>query len=140
MVSYRFAPGRVNRDSWVHDENNSGGRIVGEASHAIDACTAITDSVPVRVFAESIGAQRGCETTDDSVFVTLRHENGSVSNISYQTRGDRSFRSERIEVFGEDRTAIINDWKTIQLWSGGRCSTFNAERDKGHHDELTAFV
>ena len=139
-VSYRFAPGYVPRDSWTQDLEVGGGRIVGEGCHAIDTCVALTGSVPVRVFAESVSKPNYTETTDDSVFITLRHENGSISNISYQAAGDRAFPSERVEVFGGQKVAVIDAWDQIQLWSGNRCKKLRGHKDKGHKAEFAAFL
>lgn len=139
-VSYRFAPGSVPADSWTQDPEVGGGRIIGEACHAIDTCVALTGSVPIRVFAESVSKPNSTETTDDSVFITLRHENGSISNISYQSGGDRAFPSERIEVFGGQKVAVVDAWDEIQLWSGSRCKRSRGHRDKGHKAEFTAFL
>ena len=139
-VSYRFAPGYVPRESWTQDLEVGGGRIVGEGCHAIDTCVALTGSVPVRVFAESVSKPNNVETTDDSVFITLRHENGSISNISYQAGGDRAFPSERIEVFGGQKVAVIDAWDQIQLWGGNRRKELRGHKDKGHKAEFAAFL
>src|SRR5262249_28099164 len=99
-VSHRFAPPYLPPDHWTQDPETGGGRIVGEACHAIDTCTAIAGSPPVNVYAESVGKRGGLETTDDRVFITMRHANGSISSVWYQAGGDRAFPMERIEVLG----------------------------------------
>jgi predicted dehydrogenase len=139
-VSYRFAPGYIPPDSWTQDSEVGGGRIVGEACHAIDTCVALTGSLSARVFAESVSKPNSTETTDDSVFITLRHENGSISNISYQAGGDRAFPAERIEVFGGGRTAVVASWDEIQLWTGNHCREVSGKKDKGHAAEFSAFL
>jgi predicted dehydrogenase len=139
-VSYRFAPGYVPPDSWTQDPEVGGGRIIGEACHAIDTCIALTGSLSARVFAESVSKPNSTETTDDSVFITLRHENGSISNISYQAGGDKAFPAERIEVFGGGRTAVIASWDEIQLWTRNGCRKVSGKKDKGHAAEFSAFL
>src|SRR5262249_12929452 len=138
-ISYRFAPGPIQKEHWVQDEDVGGGRLVGEACHAIDACTAIADSPPRRVFAESVGSD-GVETSDDRAFVTIRHENGSLSSISYQAGGDRAFPSERIEVFGGGKVAVLDNWEELQLWTGGRMQRASGKKDKGHANEVESFL
>jgi predicted dehydrogenase len=138
-VSYRFAPGYLPPESWTQDPEIGGGRIVGEACHAIDTCVVLAGSIPIRVFAESVSKPNKTETTDDSVFITLRHKNGSISNISYQAGGDRAFPSERIEVFGGQKVAVIDAWDQIQLWSGNRRKSLHGHKDKGHQAEFIAF-
>jgi predicted dehydrogenase/threonine dehydrogenase-like Zn-dependent dehydrogenase len=139
-VSYRFAPGEMPASAWPQDPAVGGGRIIGEACHAIDACVALTNSVPVRVFAESVAKVGGIETTDDRVFITMRHANGAISSVSYQAGGDRSGPAERIEIFGGGRTAVVENWNTVEMWAGNRRTTANGHKDKGHFAGLGAFV
>lgn len=138
-VSYRFSVPPIPPDHWVHDEEVGGGRIVGEATHAIDTCVALVGSTPARVYAESVGKVGGLATTDDRVFITLRHHDGSVSSVSYQSGGDRALPPERIEVFGGGKAAILDGWDTLEIWSGGASTRERAGKDKGHRAELEAF-
>lgn len=139
-VAMRFAPGYLPPGAWPQDEDVGGGRIVGEACHAIDTVSALAGSPPVRVFAESVVQTGGLETSDDQVFITLRHQNGSVSNVSYQAGGDRAIPPERIEVFGGGRAAVIDNWDRVELYTGGRSTEGRGGKDKGHAPELKAFV
>lgn len=138
-VSFRFSVPQIPESVWVQDPEVGGGRIIGEACHAIDTCIAITGSPVARVFAESVSPSGAVRTPDDRVFITLRHENGSVSNISYQAGGDSAAPKERIEVFGGGRTALVEDWDAIALWNGGKVVNCNGGKDKGHASELEAF-
>jgi predicted dehydrogenase/threonine dehydrogenase-like Zn-dependent dehydrogenase len=139
-LSYRFSPGYIPGDHWTQDEEVGGGRIVGEACHAIDTCVAIAGSPPVRVYAESVAKSGGIETSDDRVFITLRHTDGSISSISYQTGGDSAFPAERIEVLGGGRTAVIDAWQNVELWRNGKLERSSAKKDKGHQWEFAAFL
>jgi predicted dehydrogenase len=139
-VSFRFSPGPIPPEHWTQDEDVGGGRIVGEACHAIDTCTALTGSPPVRVHAESVAREGGIQTTDDRVFVTLRHADGSVSSVSYQAGGDKGFPAERLEVFGGGRTAVIDGWDAVELWSGGKRALASGGKDRGHRGELEVFL
>ncbi|MGB8930865.1 MAG: bi-domain-containing oxidoreductase [Anaeromyxobacteraceae bacterium] len=139
-ASFRFSPGAIPPEHWTQDEDVGGGRIVGEACHAIDTCVALVGSPPVRVYAESIAREAGVQTTDDRALITVRHANGSISSVSYQAGGDRAFPSERIEVFGVGRVAVIDAWDSVELWSGGKALRSRGGKDKGHHAELEAFI
>jgi predicted dehydrogenase len=139
-VSYRFSPGPIPPEHWTQDEEIGGGRIVGEACHAIDTCSALIGSPPVKVFAESVAREGGLQTTDDCVFITLRHADGSISSVSYQAGGDKGFPSERIEMFGGGRTVVIDAWDEISLWNKGKAAKARGGKDKGHHAELEAFL
>jgi len=139
-LSYRFSPGYIPGDHWTQDEEVGGGRIVGEACHAIDSCVAIAGSPPVKVYAESVAKSGGIETSDDRVFITLRHADGSISSISYQTGGDSAFPAERIEVMGGGRTAVIDAWQDLELWRNGKLERLSAKKEKGHKEEFAAFL
>ena len=139
-IAYRFAAPPLLPEHWARDEEASGGRIVGEASHAIDTCVALAGSAPGRVHAESAIAGGGAGAADARVFLTMRHRDGSASCVSYQTGGDPSFPAERIEVFGGGRTAVVEGWDDIALWSGGRATRVRGKHDLGHQAALEAFV
>jgi predicted dehydrogenase len=139
-ISYRFAPPYIPAEHWTQDIAVGGGRIVGEACHPIDTCVAVAGSIPVKVYAESVGQTGGLETSDDRTAITMRHANGSVSSIFYQAGGDTSFPAERIEAMGTGRSASIDGWQEGQLWSKGKCEKFSAEKDRGHRAEFAAFL
>ncbi|MBI2933100.1 MAG: bi-domain-containing oxidoreductase [Planctomycetes bacterium] len=139
-ISYRFSSGYLPAEHWTHDEDIGGGRIVGEACHAIDLCSVIAGSPPVKIYAESIGKTGTAETSDDRALISLRHENGSISSISYQGAGDRACPPERIEVFSEEKTAIIDSWDVVEFWQGGRVSRVRVGKDKGHENALRSFI
>ena len=92
------------------------------------------------MFAESAGPATGGDPLDDRAFITIRHENGSISSISYQAAGDNAGPIERLEVFGGGRTAIVDEWDRIELWSANRRSTARGGRNKGHEAEIDAFL
>ncbi len=140
-VSIRFNAGEIPAEHWTQDETTGGGRIIGEACHAIDLATFLTGSPPVRVFAESIGGAKAPAITDDQCFITLRHANGSISNIAYLAGGDKAFPKERVEVFGGGRVAVIDDFREVITCAGGKTKkTRGWRQDKGHRAEVEAFA
>jgi predicted dehydrogenase/threonine dehydrogenase-like Zn-dependent dehydrogenase len=140
-VSARFNAGQIPVDHWVQDEIEGGGRIIGEACHAIDLATYLVGSPPVRVFAESVGSPHATEITDDQCFITLRHANGGLSSVAYLAGGDKSFQKERIEVIGGGRIAVIDDFRTVTTCRGGRTTRRKLRgQDKGHSAEIAAFA
>ncbi len=139
-VSIRFNAGDIPRDHWTQNDSEGGGRIIGEACHAIDLATFLTGSEPVKVFAESIGGPDAPSVTDDQCFITIRHANGSISNIGYLAGGDKAYAKERIEVIGGGKLAVIEDFRRVTLCSSGKQKTHRFKLDKGHGDEIAAFV
>lgn len=139
-VSYRFATGALPASAWPQDEEIGGGRIVGEVCHLVDLCGLLTGSQPRRVYAESLAKKGALATTDDHAAITLRHANGSLSNLVYEAGGDRGAGAERIEVFGGGRTAVVDDWGTVELWADGKCKRVRGGKDKGHASEISRFL
>jgi predicted dehydrogenase/threonine dehydrogenase-like Zn-dependent dehydrogenase len=140
-VSIRFNAGPLAADHWLQNEIEGGGRIIGEACHAIDLAAFLVGSAPVRVFAESIASSHAATTTDDQCFITLRHANGSISSVAYLAGGDKSFAKERVEVIGGGRVAVIDDFRTLTTCRNGRTSRRKLRgQDKGHRAEIAAFA
>ncbi len=139
-TSFRFNAGSIPADHWTQRDEAGGGRIIGEACHAIDFVTWLTDSLPVRVYAESVGLGAGGAISDDQCFITIRHANGSVSNVAYLAGGDKACPKERVEVFGGGLTAILDDFNRLTTYARGKCSIVKARQDKGHAAEVNAFL
>ncbi len=139
-VSYRFVSPTLSSETWQQDMEVGGGRIIGEACHAVDFCIAVTESPAVKVFAESVRPVGSLKTPDDRVFITVRHANGSVSNVSYQASGDPVGPREHVEVFGGGRSAIVDDWGRVELWKAGHRRIIALGKNKGHAAELRALL
>lgn len=138
-VTFRFNAGEIPAEHWTQHDGEGGGRIIGEACHAIDLATYLTGSVPVRVYAESVAGPAGT-ITDDQCVITLRHANGSISSIGYFSSGDKAFPKERVEVFGGGQVAVIDDFRTVTTCAGGKTSLQKLSQDKGHNQEIAALA
>ena len=136
VVSYRVNAGAVDRDHWVHDPHEGGGRVIGEVCHFVDFCTALVDREPMTVAAGSVAKDGGIE--DDSVVVTIEYVDGSLATIQYAAGGHRDLAKERCEVFAEGRSAVMDDFAVTRFYGGGR--TIRGRQDKGFGGELSRFV
>lgn len=139
-IQYRFNAGAIPADVWIQHPAVGGGRIIGEACHAIDLVTFLTGSLPVEVYATCIGGRQAPEIVDDQAFITIRHENGSISSIGYLAGGDRAMSKERVEILGGGKMAVIDDFRRVELASGGRVHTTKTISGKGHLEEVKAFA
>jgi predicted dehydrogenase/threonine dehydrogenase-like Zn-dependent dehydrogenase len=139
-VQYRVNAGVVPADSWVLDPIEGGGRIIGEVCHFVDFICFLTDASVRRIFAESLGP------TDDSrdhrgVVITLRMSDGSMAVIHYLANGDTAVPKEYVEVYGQTRTAILDNFRRLSMYRGNRCRRqrlFN--QAKGYSEETRAFI
>ena len=74
-IHYRVNAGIVPADSWVRDLAVGGGRLVGEACHFVDFCSAVVGARLATIAAAGLG--EGPRTLDgDNVVLTLHYEDG----------------------------------------------------------------
>ena len=141
---YRVNAGRIPLDgdaAWVHDPEIGGGRIVGEACHFIDTMQAVCGAEPVDLHATGLNPGRSDLSAGDVVTMTIGFDDGSMGTVHYFSNGDNSFAKERFEVFGQERIAIMDDWRTLELISGGQSRKQNsATMQKGYAEEASAFL
>ena len=140
-VLYRVNAGQLPADSWVFDRVQGGGRIVGEGCHFIDMLCYLTDARPTRLYAESlaVGSEPGADR--QTVQVSLRMSNGSMGTIHYLSNGDPSLPKEYCEVFGGQKSAILDNFRSLTLHSGGRRKKQRLmNQQKGFREEAAAFV
>lgn len=111
VINYRVNAGFVPKDSWVHNPEEGGGRVIGEVCHFVDLIQYISDSQIEKVYAESIEGGVESLIEKDNISITLKTKNGSVGNIIYVANGDKSFPRERIEIFGKGSVGVIDNFK-----------------------------
>jgi predicted dehydrogenase/threonine dehydrogenase-like Zn-dependent dehydrogenase len=137
----RCNAGAVPADSWVHDPEQGGGRIIGEVCHFVDLLHALTGGLTEEVHvAAAGGAQAGLR---DNIVASLKLDDGSVGSIVYAAGGDKSFPREHIEVFGRGAVGVIENFQSARVTRSGRTSRtgrFSLGVDRGHVNELKAFV
>jgi predicted dehydrogenase len=135
---YRINAGQIPSDSWIQDMEIGGGRIIGEVCHFIDFLTFINGSLPDNVYASAIPDPAGME---DTINVSLNFKNGSIGTISYFSNGPKSLFKEYIEVYRAGVTAILKDFKELEIYGGGK--TFKKgliSQDKGQKIMVKAFL
>ena len=134
---YRINAGRLPKATWVSDPEEGGGRIIGEVCHFLDLCAWFAASRIASVFGVLSGRGK------DDVMITARLDNGAIATVAYMIDGDKGFSKERIELFGNGRTAIIDDFRKAILTGAGprrKLGGLLARQNKGHAAEITAFT
>jgi predicted dehydrogenase/threonine dehydrogenase-like Zn-dependent dehydrogenase len=137
---YRVNAGYLPLSHWLHDPTQGGGRIIGEGCHFIDFLTFLVGQPPDAVSAQALpdlGRYR-----EDNVVLTFTFPDGSIGTVSYLANGDKAFPKERVEVFSSGRAAALDDFRSLELVSGGRrrTRTSRLRQDKGHQAEWQAFA
>jgi len=140
LIHYRVNAGYIPPDHWVHDPQEGGGRIVGEVCHFVDFLIFLAGTQPKQVGAVALPNQG--RYRDDNVAVTLTFPNGSVGVITYVANGDKAFSKERVEVFGGGATAVLDNFRRLEMVKDGRrkVSRSRLRQDKGFQGEWAAFL
>jgi predicted dehydrogenase len=137
----RCNAGYIPPDVWVHDPEQGGGRIIGEVCHFVDLLHALTGGLTEEVHVAAAGGAQA--DLRDNITVSLKLDNGSVGSIVYAAGGDKSFPREYVEVFGGGAVSVIENFKSArvtQLGRTARTGRFSLSVDRGHVNELEAFV
>ena len=130
--------GYIPKDVWVHDMEIGGGRIIGEACHYIDLCTYLTGSKVVSVCMNAMGLNP--EENTDNTSILLKYENGSNAVINYFANGSKSYSKERVEVYSQERTLIMDNWRTLKGYGFKGFTSAKSLQDKGHFNQFQALV
>jgi polar amino acid transport system substrate-binding protein len=141
MMFYRVNAGPLPRSHWTQDEEDGGGRIIGEVCHFIDTAAYLTgDAMPRSVFAKSISSGRADSVDHDTVSITIEYEDGSVAEILYLANGSKILPKEELQVFSNGRTAILKNFIEVEFWSNNSKPRIEKGSGKGHAEEVKAFL
>lgn len=138
MASMRVNAGYIPPDHWTQNPDVGGGRIIGEAGHFVDLLSFVLGSVPTRVMAR--GTPDSPRYREDNVTITIEFANGAVGTIVYVASGDRGLGKERLEVFGGGVSAVLDDWRELDVYAAGKRHTERSRlrQEKGHREEWEA--
>ncbi len=123
---------------WVHDMNVGGGRIIGEACHFIDLISYFTGSKVKSVCMNAMGLNPSENT--DNASILLKYENGSTGVINYFANGSKAYAKERIEVYTQERTAIIDNFRVTTGYGFKGFSKLKTNLDKGHKAQFQQLI
>jgi predicted dehydrogenase len=134
---YRINAGHIPPDFWIQDIEFGGGRIIGEVCHFVDFLTFINGSLPVLVYA---AAMNNPNNLNDVLNISLPYENGSIGTISYFADGDKSLPKERVEIYANGSTVVLDDFKTLAIHSHGKKKKKILSQNKGQKTEVKQFI
>ncbi|MDD2367093.1 MAG: bi-domain-containing oxidoreductase [Desulfuromonadaceae bacterium] len=126
--------GFIPANSWVHDLQVGGGRIIGEGCHFIDLCSYLSDSRVIAVCMNSLGSSP--QENTDNVTIMLRYANGSNAVINYFANGSKAYSKERVEVHSQERSLIMDNWRTLEGHGFKGFSRTKMKQDKGHAEQF----
>lgn len=135
FLHYRMNAGYIPLDHWVHTEEG-GGRIIGEACHIIDLFSFLTES-RVRAFsAANLRPGTGSISSSDNKAIVLEYEDGSVATLEYFAVGSNKLSKEWLEVHFDEKTIIVDDFKSIRGFGVKVKEIRTPFPDKGQLEEL----
>jgi predicted dehydrogenase/NADPH:quinone reductase-like Zn-dependent oxidoreductase len=128
--------GAIAADHWTQDQEVGGGRILGEACHAIDLLRFLAANPIVGHDRITMAA-----STDDTASIGLRFADGSIGTVHYFANGPKSFPKERLEVFAAGRVLQLDNFRRLAGfgWPGFRKMSL-WRQDKGQNACAKAFV
>ena len=140
VMCYRVNAGAIPAESWIHDPVIGGGRIIGEVCHFIDLAAYLAGAPPISVRCQGVAPGTSARN-DDNVLVTVGFGDGSLCSIAYVASGDASAGKERLEVMGDGASAVLEDFRMLELRRAGKRRVIRKlMQDKGHAAEMQAFV
>lgn len=135
FIHYRMNAGYIPLDHWVHTEEG-GGRIMGEACHIIDLFSYLVNS-PVRAYS-SAGLRPATQSigASDNKSIILEYEDGSVASLDYLAVGSKELPKEWLEVHFDEKSIIVDDYKSIKGYGVKVADIHSQTLDKGQIEEL----
>jgi predicted dehydrogenase/threonine dehydrogenase-like Zn-dependent dehydrogenase len=130
--------GMIPPNVWVHDMEIGGGRIIGEACHYIDLCSFLTNSKVTAVCMNALGINPKENT--DNASILLKFENGSNAVINYFSNGSKAYSKERIEVYHQERTLIMDNWRKLYGFGFKNFKSASSSQDKGHLNQFDHLI
>jgi predicted dehydrogenase/threonine dehydrogenase-like Zn-dependent dehydrogenase len=140
VFAARVNAGPLPDDHWLHDPQEGGGRLLGEACHFVDLLAHLAEApvIAAHVFAApQPGRPLECS---DSFTVALRFADGDVASLVYTGGGDARLPKERIEAFAGGMSAVVDDFRRLELYRDGKQSLVKQRQDKGHRAQLDHFL
>ena len=138
-ISYRFNVPTLPSDHWTKIHEVGGGRITGEAVHAIDLVSYITGSLPQSISSTSVINKEHNKANEDQVALTIIFGDGSTANISYFSEGSSLLPKEKIEVHGNQKSFIIEDFIKVRMLDNKNDKGKLVKSGKGHEELVRSF-
>ena len=80
------------------------------------------------------------EDNTDNASILLKYENGSNAVINYFANGSKAYSKERVEVYSQERTLVMDNWRKLKGYGFKRFSSKSSKQDKGHFNQFKALI
>jgi predicted dehydrogenase/threonine dehydrogenase-like Zn-dependent dehydrogenase len=137
-MHYRVNAGFLPATHWMQHPDQ-GGRFIGEGGHFVDVMQFLCGALPVSVHAVA-PADVARRYQQDNLLISIAFADGSAGTIHYLANGSSVVEKEYLEVFGDQKTARMWNFKKIECGTGRKKTTRSFSGDKGHAGEMQALL
>jgi predicted dehydrogenase/threonine dehydrogenase-like Zn-dependent dehydrogenase len=141
QMIYRVNSGNIPTSTWLHEEDEGGGMLIGEMCHFIDLMQFVCGQRPATVYAQALRANSQKVSDYDNLSIVIGFDEGSVGTLCYNTVGNSGYGKEYFEVFGGGVVAVLNDFRSLEIIKAGKPTRVKAaNQDKGQSREIAETV
>lgn len=137
-IIMNFNAGAIPASHWTQNLQIGGGRIVGEACHFMDLFVFLTGSKITEVTSQSSGVNTN--PNSDNVSILLKSEKGDLGVINYFANGHKSYSKERIEVYSQGRSLILDNFRKLEGYGFKAFGKMSGQQDKGHKNQFEKYL
>jgi len=80
------------------------------------------------------------EENTDNATILLKYENGTNGVINYFANGSKAYSKERVEVYHQERTLIMDNWRKLKGFGFKNFSSASSGQDKGHQNQFNLLI
>jgi predicted dehydrogenase len=141
QMIYRVNSGNIPTSTWLHEDDEGGGMLIGEMCHFVDVMQYLCGQRPAEVYARALSVDSKKASDHDNLSIVIGFEGGSVGTLCYNTVGNSGFPKERLEVYGGGTVGVIDDFRLLEIMSGGkRARVKSSNQDKGQKREISETI
>ena len=130
LINHRIADWFPYSSGWLTDQALSGGRVVGEAGHALDMICHLVGKAPVRVYAEGGNLVRVISNgAPDSALITLGFDDGSAGVLFLSSIANNGLAKEEVLVSCANHTLQITNFERMVIFSPEGEQVFTLPKD-----------
>jgi predicted dehydrogenase/threonine dehydrogenase-like Zn-dependent dehydrogenase len=141
QMVYRVNSGNIPTSTWLHEEDEGGGMLIGEMCHFVDVMQYLCGQRPAKVYTQPLTLNSQKVSDHDNLSMVIAFAGGSVGTLCYNTVGNNGFPKERLEVYGGGSVGVIDDFRLLEIMKGGKPARVkSANQDKGQKREVAETI